>query len=440
MNIVNKQKEVLFDFQEYENLYLDADYAIYSIDINGCRIDQVTSGKLTSDLLSLSLPDGNYEITVKKDNYADLNENFVVYYNYLFIFICEFKKLICSENCNDCNSDIDNKLNEFLYRSLVHFNCLDLFSNMPFTRKTLCKQSKILDSKTEYEIYYGKFNFDYEKNIKNLLISIYLELYCNTINKLRQDDVELEGINSFFQIESIKRCLYNQGIDIEDIKYEINNLNYNCNELPEPTTYTLTVNPTPANAVVTLNGQATNTLTVNAGTVINMVVSKAGYITQSEAITMNSNQTRNIILLQDLTLSFQYYWGEIGNIFAANPSSISEANWDTQIKPNGTNGGMSYFPNASSFPADMHKIATGLNYQWWIVLVPANQSATVADLVNYNWFIWDELLQAWVDYPAGGIQNQGNVTLDGILWKYTAVRPTTITKVKFSKTQISGQP
>ena len=206
-----------------------------------------------------------------------------------------------------------------------------------------------------------------------------------------------------------------------------------------PVQYTLTVTTNPSDSTILLNGQATNTLTVNAGTVINMVVSKAGYITQSEAITMNSNKTRNIILLQDLTPSFPYYWGEIGNIFAANPSSISEANWDTQIKPNGTNGGMSYFPNASSLPADMHKIATGLNYQWWIVLVPDNQNATVADLANYSWFIWDELLQAWVDYPSGGIQNQGTVTLDGILWRYTAVRPTTITRVKFSKTQISGQ-
>ena len=228
MNIVNKEKEVLFDFQQYENSYLDADYVVYSTDINGCRLSQITSGRLTSDLLSLSLPDGNYEITVIKDNYADLNENFVVYYNYLSIFICEFKRLICYKNCNNCNDNIDNKLNEFLYSSLVHFNCLNLFSEMPFTRKTLCKQSKNLDSKSEYEAYYGKFNFDYEKNIKDLLISIYLELYCNTINRLRQDDTELKGINSFFQIESIKRCLYNQNIDIEDIKCEINNLNCNC--------------------------------------------------------------------------------------------------------------------------------------------------------------------------------------------------------------------
>ena len=78
MNIVNKEKEVLFDFQQYENSYLDADYVICSTDINGCRLSQITSGKLTSDLLSLSLPDGNYEITVIKDNYTDLNENFVV--------------------------------------------------------------------------------------------------------------------------------------------------------------------------------------------------------------------------------------------------------------------------------------------------------------------------------------------------------------------------
>lgn len=231
MNIVNKVKEVLFDFQEYENSYLDADYIIYSTDINGCRLNQITSGKLTSDLLRLSLPNGNYEITVVKDNYADLNENFIVYYNYLSIFIHEFKRLICCENCSNCKGNVDNKLHEFLYSSLVHFNCLSLFNYMPFTRQTLCKQSKILDSKLEYEAYYGKFNFDYEKNIKDLLISIYLELYYNTISNLRQDDTELEGINSFFQIESIKRCLYNQGIDIENIECEINNLNCNCDEL-----------------------------------------------------------------------------------------------------------------------------------------------------------------------------------------------------------------
>lgn len=231
MNIVNKQKGVLFDFQEYENSYLDADYIIYSTDINGCRLNQITSGKLTSDLLRLSLPDGNYEITVVKDNYADLNENFIVHYNYLSIFIHEFKRLICCENCSNCKGNVDNKLHEFLYSSLAHFNCLSLFNYMPFTRQTLCKQSKILDSKLEYEAYYGKFNFDYEKNIKDLLISIYLELYYNTISNLRQDDTELEGINSFFQIKTIEKCLYNQGVDIEGIRCEINDLNCDCDGL-----------------------------------------------------------------------------------------------------------------------------------------------------------------------------------------------------------------
>lgn len=207
--------------------------------------------------------------------------------------------------------------------------------------------------------------------------------------------------------------------------------------------YTLIVNPTPSDSVVTLNGQNVSALSVASGTDVIISVSKSGYVTHTETVTVTSNITKNITLQAiPQPVGFPYYWGEIGNIFAPDPSDITESNWDTHIKHNGTNGGMLYFPNATSFPNDMWKESTGLNYQWWIVLIPHSQTSIVNDLPNYGWFVWDELLQAWVDFVAETEETTsiGDLTLDGVFYTYNAIRPTVITKVKFSKTQISGQP
>lgn len=61
-----------------------------------------------------------------------------------------------------------------------------------------------------------------------------------------------------------------------------------------------TINPTPSNATVVLSAdgytQVGNSIVVSPGTVVSYSVSKTGYITQSDTVTVNSNQTIQVSL------------------------------------------------------------------------------------------------------------------------------------------------
>lgn len=195
---------------------------------------------------------------------------------------------------------------------------------------------------------------------------------------------------------------------------------------PELFTYTFEV--TPSNAVITINGIVTDTFTGPAGSTIDVEVTATGYQNFSNTYTVNTDQTITIDLIP--IVSYTFYWGEIGNIFAPNPSGISQANWDNLIKPDGTSGNMTEY--TGTFQNNYERDSTGFNSQWWIVLIPTSQTTVVNDLPNYIWYTWDVLTSAWYVFNEHSPYT-GTVTLDGINYTYSAIRPGNSNKIKYSK-------
>lgn len=110
--------------------------------------------------------------------------------------------------------------------------------------------------------------------------------------------------------------------------------------------YTFTINPTPSNATVKLNGQTTKTLTVVHGTTVNWEVSASGYITQSGTVTVTSNSTKNVTLVQagplyacykgsDLYLYAKYPLGSDLTAYTSNKNTLvwQQANTSSELVP-----------------------------------------------------------------------------------------------------------
>lgn len=67
-------------------------------------------------------------------------------------------------------------------------------------------------------------------------------------------------------------------------------------ETPVPVMYTLTVNATPSDATVKLNNQVRNSITVEQGTTVSISVSKTGYRTHTENVTVDRDTVKDITL------------------------------------------------------------------------------------------------------------------------------------------------
>ncbi len=213
--------------------------------------------------------------------------------------------------------------------------------------------------------------------------------------------------------------------------YYIGNQNQtvDVNLVPIVSNVTITFNSNPSGAVITVNGSNTNTFTGAPGTVVALTANLVGYLPYTENYTVpSSSQTHTLNLVVDN--SFLYYWGEIGNIYAANPSGITQLNWDTYIKPNGTGNNMD--DNVGVLLDNYEKDSTGNPLQWWIILVPTSETAVVNDLPNYTWYTWDTITSAWYEFTESAPLT-GTVTLDSISYTYVAIRPNASNKIKYSK-------
>ena len=82
--------------------------------------------------------------------------------------------------------------------------------------------------------------------------------------------------------------------------------------------YVLTINPTPLDATVVLTAtgfeQEGNSITVNSGTTVSYVISKTGYKTVSDEITVTEDQTLAISLLVDNNIHIQHLRGTTSQI------------------------------------------------------------------------------------------------------------------------------
>lgn len=212
--------------------------------------------------------------------------------------------------------------------------------------------------------------------------------------------------------------------------WEVRIFGYIEGDTPQPPVEysTITIVPIPSDAVVKINGATTTTATLAKGSSASVSVSKEGYTTKNVNITVPNTPTSYEIELQSISSS-NYYWGEAGVIYAANPSNITQGNWDT-IKTNGQVGNKFISYSNTTLPTSMQRDATGTLLAWWMILVPTSSTAMVASLSNYHWEIYDELLSQFVLYTDATYQ--GTVTLDGIEYTYRAIRPSTLTKIKYT--------
>lgn len=203
----------------------------------------------------------------------------------------------------------------------------------------------------------------------------------------------------------------------------------NIDLIPVTTVVTITFVSNPIGANITINGVATSTHTGLAGSVINLGASLVGYINYFSQYTLpSSSGTHTIELIPNSTPSFDFYWGEIGNIYTSNPSLISESNWDSLIKPNGTGGNMSKL-TVQSLGDTYSKDSTEDPLQWWILMVP---NSVGANLSAYTWYTWDSFNSNWIEFTEHS-PYEGSVTLDGTVYNYTAIRPNQSIKIRISK-------
>lgn len=195
---------------------------------------------------------------------------------------------------------------------------------------------------------------------------------------------------------------------------------------------TVSYDVTPSDATVTINGEVTNSLSVLKGSNVTVSITRSGYLPYNETFAAPLIDTAYDITLQAVpTLNFDYFWGEIGNIFASEPYAIQEANWDNLIKPNGTSGGMNFYENANALQNSYEKEPTGGQLQWWIMLVPTSETTITSQIPDYTWKVFNQLSNSFENYT--GMVYPGVVTLDSVEYLYSAIRPLSITKIQYSK-------
>lgn len=225
MIITNFPKNILINILNPS--YLGADYIIYKLDSKGCKTKIVASGIIENESFKLQLPDGKYKILSSKDSFAEIELDFIVYYNYLCEFVNKFLKVICCECCDEAltGKNKNEEVDKLFFEAFINFQCLGVLDDLKLTQNTSCRYKDELKEKVEISQFYGTFNFDYTQKKKEILQTMYIDFYKNAANSIKADESDIEGINSLFQIEKVEKCLYKNGIDFSYFSELYNKLN-----------------------------------------------------------------------------------------------------------------------------------------------------------------------------------------------------------------------
>lgn len=170
------------------------------------------------DVLSFKLDDGSYTITFILDENTTEEKCFIVYYNNLINEVLSFiKHYICSE-CRDC---IEKKDNAILYEDFFNINnfiiCENLLDFLTYTKCKFCEVNENIKYKKEQEYYFGKSNFSYKDFIKEIIVSLYVDLYNLSIENIRDIDLTKEDIDVIFSFQNMEKCFINTSIDLSNI-------------------------------------------------------------------------------------------------------------------------------------------------------------------------------------------------------------------------------
>ena len=189
--------------------------------------NNIYRGQIESNQITIELEDGLYCITIYNEDREDFKSTFNVYYNYLPNFVKDIQKLTCG--CNNCGDKKDTDIYQTYQLSLNYFSATGLLCNLKaYNYYTQIAHKNVMEAQ-EYKKYYGKFVFNYEENIRNLLISTYIELYLRSSNITSNNQKDLDELNQLFKISSIEKCLYKIGYDFCKISNLIESLTSDCN-------------------------------------------------------------------------------------------------------------------------------------------------------------------------------------------------------------------
>jgi hypothetical protein len=303
MNIFNKFDSIIIKFDN--TIYVNGNYAIYKVKKDCIENTPIKQGVIPASLsVSLKLPDGEYYCKAISTGVIQTDEKqFTVIYNSVPMIINEIKSALCN-TCLDCREDINKDLKENFYNINVYMGksniicMLDAYKNF-----TLKNQYNKLSSEKEKKKFYDKFCFNYTKNITLDFAYIYMELYYIMSNTLRESEDDLNTLKRLFDLDTFKECFLKYNIDLDEILEDIKNYYDECdckNDDTNPPTpvekHTLSIQPTPSDSVVIINGVQTNSVTVDKGSIVNWHVSKTGYISKQGSVTVNTDQTINVVL------------------------------------------------------------------------------------------------------------------------------------------------
>lgn len=211
----------------------NATYSVYSVDARGCVNPVATlTGELDADnRTDLILSDGIYVITVftEDEQFPTIEQEFIVYYNFIPQLIEYTNNALCKGEGSLCTScKTENELEDLFkdyFKTMTYLSCTGILPNLKLLRHKSCEITKVVNTQEEMYKYFGRFNFDYKRELKTFFAHLYIELYYDFTNIIENSETPEEDV---FEFEKIERCIYNQGFDYVKTISLLNNLNCEC--------------------------------------------------------------------------------------------------------------------------------------------------------------------------------------------------------------------
>lgn len=134
-------------------------------------------------------------------------------------------------------------------------------------------------------------------NIENGSQVTVLETYgLNDRRPEQVDEVAEQALSNFLKVNHTLQ----EFIDVAEeynLELVISNSDGSDEKVLRGELFTFTINPTPSDAVVTINSEVQTSIEVTTGTEVEYSVSKEGYTTQTDTVTVTADTTLEITLV-----------------------------------------------------------------------------------------------------------------------------------------------
>lgn len=237
MIIINR-KDNMYLTVVSDDRFANTSYSIHRITIADCVEERATlTGGVDADgNASFKLPDGKYRIKLvhSRPDIADLEQEFLVMYNYLPTLMEYIEDAICGDLnslCPGCGDDDEKTLQENFFKTFMYLNCIGVFSEFTLVKFKSCLNFNAIKNEEETRRYYGRFNYNYKRALKEFFAYLYVELYNRHIRIVRDvEDAEGASLKEIFQFKKMRVCLHRMFIDYDNLICKFDELNCDCDE------------------------------------------------------------------------------------------------------------------------------------------------------------------------------------------------------------------